>query len=52
MATAQVLFQRFWYVTSMKSFGIGVRSAAHFPRDPLKSFTGCGNGGTLPGLEA
>ena len=25
MATAQVLFQRFWYVTSMKQFGIGVR---------------------------
>ncbi|KAF8590458.1 cyclin-like protein [Ramaria rubella] len=23
MATAQVLFQRFWYVTSMKQFGIG-----------------------------
>ncbi|KAF8509558.1 cyclin-like protein [Gautieria morchelliformis] len=23
MATAQVLFQRFWYVTSMKNFGIG-----------------------------
>lgn len=26
MATAQVLFQRFWYVTSMKQFGIGVGS--------------------------
>lgn len=24
MATAQVLFHRFWYVTSMKQFGIGV----------------------------
>jgi len=23
MATAQILFQRFWYVTSMKQFGIG-----------------------------
>ncbi|KAG8932167.1 hypothetical protein FRC02_001584 [Tulasnella sp. 418] len=25
MATAQVLFQRFWYITSMKQFGIGAR---------------------------
>ena len=25
VATAQILFQRFWYVTSMKQFGIGVR---------------------------
>lgn len=24
VATAQILFQRFWYVTSMKQFGIGV----------------------------
>ena len=29
MATAQVLFQRFWYVTSMKNFGIGVRVTMH-----------------------
>jgi hypothetical protein len=28
MATAQVLFQRFWYVTSMKQFGIKVSAAA------------------------
>ena len=27
MATAQVLFQRFWYVTSMKQFGIKVRES-------------------------
>lgn len=26
MATAQVLFQRFWYVTSLKQFGIKVSS--------------------------
>jgi hypothetical protein len=26
MATAQVLFQRFWFVTSMKQFGIKVGS--------------------------
>lgn len=26
MATAQVLFQRFWFVTSLKHFGIRVRS--------------------------
>ena len=25
MATAQVLFQRFWFVTSLKHFGIRVR---------------------------
>ena len=38
VATAQILFQRFWYVTSMKQFGIGVRkpcfeisAAAHSP---------------------
>jgi hypothetical protein len=24
VATAQILFQRFWYTTSMKQFGIGV----------------------------
>lgn len=30
VATAQILFQRFWYVTSMKQFGIGVR-ALHPP---------------------
>lgn len=25
MATAQILFHRFWYVSSMKQFSIGVR---------------------------
>lgn len=25
VATAQILLQRFWYVSSMKQFGIGVR---------------------------
>jgi hypothetical protein len=24
VATAQILFHRFWFVTSMKQFGIGV----------------------------
>ncbi|GAW06269.1 cyclin-like protein [Lentinula edodes] len=24
VATAQILFQRFWYVSSMKTFGIGI----------------------------
>ena len=31
VATAQILFQRFWYVTSMKQFGIGVRLLAPSP---------------------
>ena len=31
VATAQILFQRFWYVTSMKQFGIGVRVQSHLP---------------------
>ena len=35
MATAQVLFQRFWFVTSMKHFGVRVR--AHPPRSPARS---------------
>src|SRR5882762_8525911 len=29
VATAQILFHRFWFVTSMKQFGIGVRRAVH-----------------------
>lgn len=33
MATAQVLFQRFWFVTSLKHFGIRVRLACC--RSPL-----------------
>ena len=31
LATAQVLFQRFWFVTSMKHFGVRVRSPSPSP---------------------
>ena len=30
MATAQVLFQRFWFVTSLKHFGIRVSARRQF----------------------
>lgn len=33
VATAQILFQRFWYVTSMKQFGIGVRPLCSVPNE-------------------
>ncbi len=39
VATAQVLFQRFWYVSSMKHFSIGVSGPFYKPclywRSPL-----------------
>lgn len=35
MSTAQVLFQRFWFVTSMKHFGIRVRSDFSFSQNAL-----------------
>lgn len=45
VATAQILFQRFWFVTSMKQFGIG---RPHFFLFPL---LGHRNGCSLPGFE-
>ena len=35
VATAQILFQRFWYVTSMKQFGIGVSAFSSTSQYPL-----------------
>jgi hypothetical protein len=35
VATAQILFQRFWFVTSMKQFGVGVSNQPAF-HDPCR----------------
>jgi hypothetical protein len=52
VATAQILFQRFWYVSSMKHFGIGVGPNTS-PRLPffLCAVLGHRHGCAILGLE-
>jgi hypothetical protein len=51
VATAQILFQRFWYTTSMKQFGIGV-SPACIPPDPISThYAGHWNGRHIPRIQ-
>lgn len=52
VATAQILFQRFWFVTSMKQFGIGVsRGTSRTQCRFNPAMKGCRNGRTLPCFE-
>ena len=50
VATAQILFQRFWFVTSMKQFGVGVRRATVYILDMLNP-AGHWHGGLVFSIE-